>query len=889
MTGQLTVTGVRLYEYVMPMKTGFGTARGVTDKARNFIVRIDGDRDGEILTGVGEGVPRGALTGDSRDGSWSFLVEAGGQLEGRRIPLVDPQSSLDTVRAIVAELGELAEKNASRRVAKPFRGALSGIDIALLDLVARAHGVPVSRLLGQQRRRIGVSAGTISTAKTRDEFEHRTRRDAHRFPMSRFKGKGELETDLDLLLLMARTNRAAGADKPVWIDVNEGLDPDQAGELVDRITRLMVAGDLPSHVIVEQPVAGTRRDELPALQRRADEALAGRHRPRTPGTLWSGRRSPSRGRNHGPLRLSIMADESLWDLDDLHVLHQLGGCGGINIKVPKAGGLLAALDLARAAVEHEPRTEIYVGGMLATSDLTSWALKNLAMSVPRLDYFTASPPSNVEARIAEPYFSYRGGRTHLLADQTGDGLGVELSVQSVGPYITRSARFPVPRGPVRGDEQPNRFDLPHLEKFGKKELDSHLLEFEALSRGLETVRYSASQFAARAPGHDAQVGFSWTTGVETSRVSTYVTNNKQVTRTFLRRAGVAVPEGRRFTAEQRDVARAYAHELGWPVVVKPQAGTGGKGVTTNVRSDEEFDWAVDAVSAVGYSDLVVERHVDGVAYRFVVLRDRVLSVVYRRPAGVVGEGVSTVAELIGHQNELRAGVQRLQTAPLRIDDRVRFQLDRQGLAWDSVPAAGRRVVVSTAGSVSQGGESMQVLDETHRSLLDEAVRAVRCVPGLGYAGVDFILADHRRPLADQDAAICEINASPTSRTNHFPLYGPARNVSADLLVDQCRRAGIPLGEPTAELCLDLEVSGLVQAVGYRQWIKNLARMYGVEGWVRNTGDPDLVEARLVGATAPVAAIASLAIRGPAKARPDYVRCRHHAEGYLAGGKFAVIG
>ncbi len=603
-------------------------------------------------------------------------------------------------------------------------------------------------------------------------------------------------------------------------------------------------------------------------------------------TLWRGRRSPSRWHNAGPLRLTIVADESLWEADDLRSLQRLGGCGGINIKVAKAGGVLAAWDLAQEAARLDPEARIYLGGMLATSDITSWALKNLAMAVPRLDYFTTSPPSNVEARIATPYLRYRSSRTHLLADQEQDGIGVELSLPALGPYVSRSARFPVPESAAAQGRQPNSFDLPHLERFGKQHLDSHLLELEALCGGLETVRYGPAHFVAGERAEEPRIGFSWTAGVETSRVGSHLTGDKHLTRVLLERAGVAVPEGSRFTVDQRDEAVAYAAALGWPVVSKPLSGTGGNAVTTNIRSTDELSWALDRIGGAGFRQLMVERHVRGGAYRFVVLRDRVLSVLYRRPAGIVGDGESTVAELIGQQNEVRAGARRLQARPVRIDDRVRFQLERQGLAWDSVPALGRRVELSTTCSVSQGAESFQVLDETHPTLLGEAVRAACAIPGLTYAGVDMLLADHRRPLAEQNATVCEISSSPTSRINHFPLYGPSSNVSRELLADQCERAGLPLAEGADELCLHLQVRGVVQEVGYRHWMKNVAREFGVAGWVRNTMDKDLLEACLAGPAGPAAALASLAISGPARARPDYVVCWHH-EGAIPEGRFTV--
>lgn len=886
MSGALTITGVRLHEYVSPVGRGSSVSRSVTDGARNLVVRLEGSHGWHPLVGVGEGAPRDGLTGDSPDGSWSFLLEAGRRLEGTRIPVTDRDSSLDGVRVVMAELRELADKEATSDTPKPFRGTLAGIDVALLDIAARAHGAAVSALLGEQRSQVGVSAATVSAARSRGEFAYRTRRDARRFPVTRFEGTGDVDTDLDLLRLAADTNRSAGADKPVWVDVNERFEPAQAVEYVDGVTDLMCAGDLPVEVIVEQPVAREHTYELVKLQRRADARLAGRRRRRTVPALWRGRGSPSRWRNTGPLRLTIVADESVWDAEDLRRLQRLAGCGGININIAEAGGLLAAWDVAQEASRLDPEARICLGGVPATSDITAWAVRNLAAAVPRLDYFTTPPLGTAEAGIAEPRLRYRNRRTHLLADQEGEGIGAELSPAAVGPYVARSARFPVPAGPAALGGQPNRFDAPYLEVFGKLHLDSHLLEYEALCGGLETVRYSPAQFAAGERAEEPRIGFTGTAGVETSQVGSHLAGDWHLARVALKRAGVTVPAGRRFRPGQRDEAVAYAAELGWPVVVKPLAGSGGRAVRTNIRSVDELDSALDAVAEAGCRELLVERHAGGAAYRFVVLRDRVLSVLYRRPASVVGDGESTVAELIGQQNELRAGARRLQATPLRIDNRMRAQLERQGLAWDSVPAAGRRVQVSTSCGVGRGGESFQVLDATHPSLLDEAVRVVRALPGLTYAGVDVILADHRRPLAEQAVNVCGIKSSPSSRTSHFPLYGPSRNVSRELLVDQCDRAGLPLAEGTDELCLDLEIRGVVREVGYRHWMKGLAREFGVAGWARTTVDTGLVEACLAGPAGPVAALASLAISGPPRARPDHVVCRHH-DGEIPEGRFAV--
>lgn len=161
--------------------------------------------------------------------------------------------------------------------------------------------------------------------------------------------------------------------------------------------------------------------ELPALQRQADEYCS---------NLAAA----------GELDLRIMPDEGLWDADDVKALMARGGCRALNLKAPKAGGLLASLDLAQAALQANPDVHVSVGGMIGTSDLTAFALHNLGRALPRLDYITATPPGNVEARIGRPRARYVSKDSNVVAPQVEGGLGTRLDQDALSPYVR--ARYP---------------------------------------------------------------------------------------------------------------------------------------------------------------------------------------------------------------------------------------------------------------------------------------------------------------------------------------------------------------------------------------------------------------------------------------------------------------
>ncbi|WP_439497276.1 acylphosphatase [Bosea sp. (in: a-proteobacteria)] len=67
------------------------------------------------------------------------------------------------------------------------------------------------------------------------------------------------------------------------------------------------------------------------------------------------------------------------------------------------------------------------------------------------------------------------------------------------------------------------------------------------------------------------------------------------------------------------------------------------------------------------------------------------------------------------------------------------------------------------------------------------------------------------------------------------------------------------------MTLHIVISGLVQGVGYRQWLRERALAAGVAGWVRNRSD-GTVEAVLSGAPETVELLAAEARKGPRGAR-----------------------
>jgi cyanophycin synthetase len=250
--------------------------------------------------------------------------------------------------------------------------------------------------------------------------------------------------------------------------------------------------------------------------------------------------------------------------------------------------------------------------------------------------------------------------------------------------------------------------------------------------------------------------------------------DKTLARRALLAAGLPVPEQRSFRLADLGPARELLESLGGSFVVKPTDAAGGSGATTGVRTTAQLQRA--ALRAGRLSDqLLIERQVEGDLYRVLLLDGEVLDVIRRDPPRVVGDGRSSVAELVAAENDARvAAAEGGRTGLLRIDLDAVFSLEHQGLRPSSVPAAGQSVTVKTV--VNQNGprDNRSVRDRASAALLEDSAAAAGAI-GLRLAGVDLITGDPGRSLRDGSGGVIEVNGTPGLHYHYHP-EDPERSV-----------------------------------------------------------------------------------------------------------------
>lgn len=236
----------------------------------------------------------------------------------------------------------------------------------------------------------------------------------------------------------------------------------------------------------------------------------------------------------------------------------------------------------------------------------------------------------------------------------------------------------------------------------------------------------------------------------TSAVAESIGQDKDLTKRLLHAAGVPVPLGK--PVETVDEAWEVALKVGLPVVVKPQDGNQGKGVTVNITDRAQLEEAYK--NAADYGTVMVERFLPGHDFRLLVVGDQLVAAARREPPQVLGDGEHTVRQLVDvvNQDPRRGEGHATSLTKIRLDDIAVARLAMQGLTPDSVPEKGQRVILRNNANLSTGGTATDVTDDVHPEVAARAVAAAQMV-GLHICGVDMVAETVLRPLKNKVAAL----------------------------------------------------------------------------------------------------------------------------------------
>ncbi|MEY8837655.1 hypothetical protein AB9K41_01305, partial [Cribrihabitans sp. XS_ASV171] len=243
----------------------------------------------------------------------------------------------------------------------------------------------------------------------------------------------------------------------------------------------------------------------------------------------------------------------------------------------------------------------------------------------------------------------------------------------------------------------------------------------------------------------------------------------------------------------------------------PVSGEGGKGVTTNITSEAQFDLAWEKVRPLAKFGILIEEFITGGDHRIVVIGDRVAAALRKWPLYLRGDGKSTIAQLIEIKRQERLLNAFTKKKKFEISRTVRQTMKELGLTDDSVIEAGRYVELDTVGNLATGGESEDIpVERIHPGFIEAAVKARKCMPGIEMCGIDLLAEDVTKSPEGQSWSVCELNMNADFGLNHFPVKGEPRDVAGMVVEHYFPKSAEFLTRPVMDAALIQLSSKLTQ-------------------------------------------------------------------------------
>lgn len=367
-------------------------------------------------------------------------------------------------------------------------------------------------------------------------------------------------------------------------------------------------------------------------------------------------------------------------------------------------------------------------------------------------------------------------------------------------------------------------------------------------------------------------------------------SNKFATKKWLEAHDIPVVEGEKFSQNVKDEEIIeYAKRLGFPIVLKPVVGAQGKGVIANIDNIEYLKSSIEYVrKELNNPEVIIERYFVGEEFRLYVIEDEVIAVMNRIPANIIGDGIHTIKQLIEIKNKERKKNPRLYTCLIKPDFEIKNTLKKLGLTFDNVPKENEQIFLREKSNISTGGDSVELTDEFPSEIKQIAIDALKSIPDFPHGGVDIIF-NSQKPM-EEAAVVLELSPTPQIGSLVFPIKGKSQDVPSAIIdyyfpetkekrnfnprlyfglkevlrpllsksADEVTATAAP---ETLIYAKQYVVSGKVQGVGYRRWIRKKALESDLYGYAKNKKNTD-VEILVAGEIEQVNKFRDTCMKGP---------------------------
>jgi cyanophycin synthetase len=233
-----------------------------------------------------------------------------------------------------------------------------------------------------------------------------------------------------------------------------------------------------------------------------------------------------------------------------------------------------------------------------------------------------------------------------------------------------------------------------------------------------------------------------------------IADDKVLTKNILIKHNIPTPKFHFWVSNKSDIYNINKlKKLKFPVVVKPIDGTYGYNVVVDIKTMDKAVVTIKEQVSNGHK-VMIEEMVRGDIFRILVFAGKVIDIYKKEPGYVIGNGISTVNELINQQNHEKKIINGIPVRDIEWD-----YIKYQGYEKQSVIPINTKVEVTHAANVNNGAVVTPIkLSDVHPANLDMFIK-INKICNLNLNGIDFITHSLSIPYT-RDGSVIENNARP---------------------------------------------------------------------------------------------------------------------------------
>lgn len=324
-----------------------------------------------------------------------------------------------------------------------------------------------------------------------------------------------------------------------------------------------------------------------------------------------------------------------------------------------------------------------------------------------------------------------------------------------------------------------------LNGFEDMELSTQMLIHDALKAGLKTeILDRKDQFLKLSYKNHTELIRNGNMTSKDTTISHFTMENKTVTKKILAKEGFSVPLGEEYYS-LNSALNDYGKYKNKSIVIKPKSTNYGIGISIfqPVRNKNNFIKALK-IAFEKDNTVLIEEYISGTEYRFFVLNGKVEAVLLRIPANVVGDGKSSIHQLIDQKNNnpFRGKKHKTPMGLIKKGKIEKLILEEQSYDFDSIPPKGTRVYLRENSNISTGGDSIDFTKEMHESYNQVAVGIANTLD-VKVTGIDLIIPNYKKESrkGSPGYSCIEANFNPAMSMHAYVTKGEGQYLTPKIL------------------------------------------------------------------------------------------------------------